>query len=76
MLGRCVVAQADAVIREIETILRAELEHVELDAGVLAQVVDRPDVEIREVAQRLGVSRLKVAAALGRLGKRRLLGSG
>ena len=72
--GRSVVAQADAVIREIGTILRAELEHIELDTDVLAEVREEPEVEIREVAQRLGVSRLKVAAALGRLGKRRLLG--
>ena len=48
--GHCVVAQADAVIREIGTILRAELEHIELDADVLAEVREGPGAEIREVA--------------------------
>lgn len=73
--GRAVAAsRADAVIREIEAILRAEFEHIELDSQVLAEVREQPNLEIREIAQRLDVSRLSVAASLGRLGKRRLLG--
>lgn len=57
---------------EIGTILHAEIEHIELDDAVLVKVREQP-VEIRDVALRLGVSWLKVAAALGRLGRRRLL---
>lgn len=72
--GRCVAAQVNVVIREVETLLKAELEHVELDRGVLAALTENPEVEINVLAESLDVSRLNVAAAMARLGKRRLIG--
>ncbi len=65
---RLEAAKSDRRVSAFKVLKAAEAS----DADVLAQVREQP-VEIREVAQRLGVSRLKVAAALARLGKRRLL---
>jgi Mg-chelatase subunit ChlD len=65
--------QGNAAIERLKDILAAEFGTLEFDRKVLAEHEANPDLLIDELAERLDVSRPRVAAAISRLGSRGLL---
>jgi hypothetical protein len=65
--------QGNQAIESLKGILAAEFGNLDVDRKVLAEHEANPDLMIDGLAERLEMSRPKVAAAISRLGSRVLL---
>lgn len=72
--GKCAsVANAESVISQIVSVLTSEFQNLEFDRKVLETVRVNGALNITAIADNLGYSRLQVASAIARLGKRGFL---